>query len=93
MAFVEQKVQYNRKIKQPKRYFVFLKVQKRSKNLRVYKQTKTQNVCKMYAKLTFRNIEFFHFEEFQKAYFLHTKIFGLFPNNHEFCRQIKSCPE
>jgi len=93
LAFVEQKVQYNRKIKQPKRNLAFLKEQKRSKNLRVYKQTNTQNVCKMYAKLTFKNIEFFHFEEFQKAYFLHTKIFGLFPNNHEFCRQIKSCPE
>jgi len=67
LAIVEQKVQYNRKIKQPKRNLAFLKEQKRSKNLCVYKQTNTQNVRKMYAKLTFKNIEFYHFEEFPKS--------------------------
>ena len=42
----------------------------------------------MYAKLTFRNFDFIFLRNFKKTYFLHTKTFGVFPNNHDFCRQI-----
>ena len=42
----------------------------------------------MYAKLTFRNFEFIFLRNVKKTYFLHTKTFGVFPNNHYFCRKI-----
>ena len=67
-----------------KRNLAFLKEQKISKNLRVYKQICMQNVRKINIQKLW--IHFF-LRNSQIAYILHTKFFGMFPYFHEFCRK------